>query len=311
MSPESRRVRQVIHPSDVLEGEGLHLKRSFPSYLLDYPDPFLLLDHFAWDNPAEYRSGFPMHPHRGIETVTYLLEGAMVSRDSLGNTSLIGPGEVGWLTAGSGVLHEEVPQAGDGSGRVEGFQLWINLPGYIKMSRPVDRHIPAASIPQVQRGDGSLVKVICGEVDGETGPVVGVASDPHLLDVSLPAGCYFSLPASSGCTCLAYLYRGVVQFGPPPTEEEADAEIIPAMPLGYQAPGREPPDGLVAPRLVVFADGDRVEARSSLESARFLLLMGRALHEPIARHGSIVMSTPEEIEETLRDYEHGMLFRPS
>ena len=307
---DSRHLHQVIHPSNVFEGGGIPIRRSFPSYLLDYPDPFLLFDHFAWDYPAEYSLGFPEHPHRGIETVTYLLVGAMAQRDSLGNTGVIGPGEVGWLTAGSGILHEELPQAGDGSGRVEGFQLWINLPGYLKMSRPQERHILAANIPQVRRGDGSTVKVICGEVDGEIGPVEGVASDPHLLDVSLPAGCHFSLPAPSGTTCLAYLYRGVAQFGPPPTEEEADAEIIPAMPLGYQVTGREPSGGLVAPRLVVFADGDRLEARSAIEPARFLLLMGRPLHEPIARHGSIVMTSAEEIEETLRDYEHGMFIRP-
>jgi hypothetical protein len=308
---DSRRVHQVIYPSNVLEGACLPLKRSFPSYILDYPDPFLLFDHFAGDDPALYRSGFPQHPHRGLETVTCLLDGVWEDRDSLGNTFHVGPGDVLWLTAGSGVIHEELPQAGAGSARVEGFQLWINLPGYLKKSRPQYRHIPAASILHVKRDDGSTVRVVCGEVDGEVGPVVGVASDPTLLDVSLPAGSYFSLPAPSGYTCLAYLYRGGAGFGPLPSEEEADVEIIPAAPLAYGVPGREPLGGLAAPRLVVFAEGDLLEARTAFEPARLLLLMGRPLYEPIARHGSIVMTSAEEIEDTLRDIHNGTFISPA
>jgi hypothetical protein len=322
---DSRRVRQVIHPSNVLERAGpndsgagpnisgtwLPLKRSIPSYILDYPDPFLLLDHFAWDDPSEYRAGFPQHPHRGLETVTCLLDGVWEDRDSLGNTFDLAPGDVLWLTAGSGVLHEELPQAAAGSARVEGFQLWINLPGYLKKSRPQYRHLPAAGIPQVERGDGSTVRVICGEVDGEIGPVQGVASDPTLLDVSLPPGCHFSLSAPSGYTCLAYLYRGQGQFGPLPSDEEADTEIIPAAPLAYGVPEREPLGGLAAPRLVVFEDGDLLEARTSLEPARFLILLGHPLHEPIARHGSIVMTSAEEIEDTLRDIHNGAFISPA
>ena len=312
MPPDIRRVRQAIHPLSVLEGagRGVSLKRSFPSYVLDYPDPFLLFDHFASDDPADFHAGFPMHPHRGIETVTYMLDGAMAHRDNLGNTGSIGPGDVQWLTAGSGILHEEMPQPGVNSPRLEGFQLWINLPGYLKMSRPSYQEISAASIPAVERSDGSTVRVISGEMDGVIGPAMGVSGDPVFLDISLPAGCYFSLPTPPDGTCLAYLYRGQAEFGPVRLEDEAEEEPIPAMPLSYSVPGREPPGGLAAAKLVVFEDGDQLAARSPLGTARFLLLLGRSLHEPIVRHGSIVMHTIEELEDTLRDIHNGMFIPP-
>jgi len=311
MLNSTRSVTQIIEPQYVIEGADVLLRRSFGPRRENLFDPFLLFDHFAFNDPIEGPIvGFPQHPHRGIETVTYMLDGSMAHRDSLGNSGAIGPGDVQWLTAGSGILHEEMPQPGVNSPRMEGFQLWINLPGYLKMSRPAYQEIPAASIPQVERSDGSTLRVICGEVDGAIGPAMGVSGDPVLLDISLPAGCNFNLPTSPDATCLAYLYRGQVIFGPAPLEDEANEELIPAMPLSYSVPDREPPGGLAAAKLVVFEDGDRLAARSPLGAARFLLLQGRSLHEPIARHGSIVMHNHEELEDTLRDIHNGMFIRP-
>ena len=304
-------VRQVVHPQNVLEGAGVRLKRSFPTYLLDFPDPFLLFDHFGSDNPADYLAGFPTHPHRGIETVTYMLEGAVAHRDSLGNSGVIGAGDVQWMTAGSGILHEEMPKGVNG--KMEGFQLWVNLPAYLKMTRPAYQEIPARKVPVLQRKDGSTVRLIAGELDGEIGPVVGIAADPVYMDVELPAESTFSLPVEGGQTVLVYLFRGAASFEepPPPGDEMPLSSPLPAAPLGYSLPAAELQEEgwLAAPKLLVFGDGKRLLARTASEKARFLVFLGRALHEPIVRYGPFVMNTREEIEDTLRDLHSGTFIR--
>jgi hypothetical protein len=311
MSPHTCPVRQVIVPQNVLEGAGVRLKRSFPTYLLDFPDPFLLFDHFGSDNPADYLAGFPTHPHRGIETVTYMLEGAVAHRDSLGNSGVIGAGDVQWMTAGRGILHEEMPKGVNG--RMEGFQLWVNLPAYLKMTRPSYQEIPAKAIPVLRRKDGSIVRLIAGELDGVIGPVEGIAADPVYMDVELPPDSTFSLPVDAGQTALAYLFRGQASFEEPPPEgdEMPLSSPLPAAPLAYGVPPAEPPDEgwLVAPKLLLFGEGERLLARTASEAARFLVFLGRAMHEPIVRYGPFVMNTREEIEDTLRDLRSGTFIR--
>ena len=186
MAPGTRNVADIVEPQSVTEGAGVRLRRSIATRRLNYVDPFLLFDHFGSDDPRDYLAGFPMHPHRGIETVTYMLAGLVNHRDSIGNAGTIGAGDVQWMTSGGGILHEEMPKPKDG--RMEGFQLWVNLPARLKMSRPQYREIPAAAIPAVRRPDGVTVRVVAGESEGVRGPVTEIAADPEYLDVTVPAG---------------------------------------------------------------------------------------------------------------------------
>ncbi len=273
----SRPVRQIIEPQPVLEGAGVRLRRSFPGRSLDFPDPFLLFDHFGSDNPADYMAGFPMHPHRGIETVTYMLTGAVAHRDSLGNAGVIRAGDVQWMTAGGGILHEEMPQQAP-DGRMEGFQLWVNLPARLKMSRPRYQEFTADTIPQITRPDGVTIRVIAGAAEGLTGPVREIAADPIYLDVAVPAGGGFVFPMTRGHTALAYVFRGAGTFG--------GATIR-------------------APKLLVFSDGDQIEAAAGDQPVRFLLMSGKPAGEPIVRYGPFVMNTREEILQALRDLQDG------
>lgn len=277
MTTASRSVRQIIEPQPVLEGAGVRLKRSFPGRALDFPDPFLLFDHFGSDNPADYMAGFPMHPHRGIETVTYMLTGAVAHRDSLGNAGVIAAGDVQWMTAGGGIMHEEMPQQAP-DGRMEGFQLWVNLPARLKMSPPRYQEFAADSVPQVVRADGVVIRVIAGTVDGVTGPVAEISADPIYLDVTVPPQGSFSFAVARGHTALAYLFRG-------------------AGTLGGTA--------FHAPKLLLFGDGDMIEADAGDQPARFLLMSGQPAHEPIVRYGPFVMNTREEILQALRDLQEG------
>ncbi len=277
----SRTVRQIIEPQPVLEGAGVRLRRSFPGRSLDFPDPFLLFDHFGSDDPRDYMAGFPMHPHRGIETVTYMLTGAVAHRDSLGNAGVIRAGDVQWMTAGGGILHEEMPQQAP-DGRMEGFQLWVNLPARLKMSRPRYQEFTADTIPQVIRPDGVTIRVIAGTAEGMTGPVREIAADPIYLDVAVPAGGSFVFPVTRGHTALAYVFRGAGIFG------------------GTMAR---------APRLVLFGDGDTVEVSAGDQAVRFLLMTGKPANEPIVRYGPFVMNTREEILQALRDLQNGTFVR--
>ncbi len=273
----SRTVRQIIEPQPILEGAGVRLRRSFPGRSLDFPDPFLLFDHFGSDDPRDYMAGFPMHPHRGIETVTYMLTGAVAHRDSLGNAGVIRAGDVQWMTAGGGIMHEEMPQQAP-DGRMEGFQLWVNLPARLKMSPPRYQEFTADTIPHVTRPDGVTIRVIAGAAEGVTGPVREIAADPIYQDVDVPARGKFSVAVAPGHTALRYIFRGAGTFGGTTVR---------------------------APKLLLFDDGDRIEVSAGEEGARFLLMTGQPANEPIVRYGPFVMNTREEILQALRDLQDG------
>ncbi len=284
MSQSSRPVARVVKPEPVIEGAGVHLRRSVGTRTLDHLDPFLLLDHFESARPEDYEAGFPYHPHRGIETVTIVRQGEVQHRDSLGHQGSIGAGDIQWMTSGSGILHEEMPQIRpEGIG---GLQLWLNLPAREKMTRPKYRDLSAGHLTHTALDGGADVRVIAGEAAGGrlAGPVEGLAVAPKFIDVTLPAGASLREAIPRGHTAFAYVDQGEVRFGP------------------EQTPAR-------APALVVFGDGDLVEASSGSDGGRFLLAAARPLGEPIARHGPFVMNTRAEIEEALRDLRSGHFIR--
>ena len=287
MDAQPRSVAGIVTPQSVLEGAGVRLKRSMPSSRLDYLDPFLLFDHFGSDNPADYIQGFPMHPHRGIETVTYMLEGVVNHRDSLGNAGSIEAGDVQWMTSGRGILHEEMPQPRDG--KMVGFQLWVNLPAKLKMTQPRYQEIPSERIPEIRREDGVKIRVIAGTVDNVSGPVTEIAAQPTYLDVTLPAHVSFSHSIERGHAAFAYVFEGEGTFG---ITDEEEGETC------------------AHPRLVAFDDGDYVQVVTASQPVRFLLVSGQPLYEPIARYGPFVMNTRQEIEQALRDLQNGTFVEP-
>ena len=282
MSKEPRRVELVFDPQPVVEGAGVKLKRSIGLASLNYLDPFLLLDHFGSTDAADYKAGFPLHPHRGIETVTYLLKGEVRHRDTMGNSGSIGPGDVQWMTAAGGLMHEEMPQVRPEG--IDGFQLWVNLPAKLKMTRPRYQNIGAAQIPEVKAEGGATVRVIAGKVNSVEGAVSGIAADPTYLDVALPAGKTFTHDIQRGHTAFAYVYEGA------PTFDAADGDAG---------------ETVEALALVVFGDGDFVRVNAGESSVRFLLVSGAPLNEQIARYGPFVMNTREEIQQALRDLQEG------
>ena len=274
----SRPIAQRIEPQAVIEGADVRLRRSIAPRVSNEFDPFLLFDHFAFNNPIEGPLvGFPMHPHRGIETVTYMLEGSVHHRDSLGNSGLIGPGDVQWMTSGRGIMHEELPRRGP-SGRVNGFQLWVNLPAAMKMSTPRYQEVREADIPAATTG-GAQVRAVAGTVNGVTGPVADIAAAPVYFDVRLGAGGSFTAPVPAGHTALAYVFEGEAEFGTP----------------GQAAS---------ALTMVVLGDGDHVDVRSQT-GGRFLLIAGAPFGEPIVPYGPFVMNTAAEIQQALRDLRAG------
>jgi redox-sensitive bicupin YhaK (pirin superfamily) len=274
----TRSIKQIVEPQYVIEGAGVLLQRSLAPSRENPLDPFLLFDHFAFDNPSGKIGGFPMHPHRGIETVTDMLKGSVQHRDSLGNAGKITPGDVQWMTSGRGILHEEMPQR-DPEGVVRGFQLWVNLPAELKMSAPRYQEVTAQMIPEVNQ-DGAKVRVVAGSLDGATGPVTEIAIQPTYLDVTVEANRTFSIPIPIGHTALAYVMEGEGVFG--------DDEIVSAM------------------RMVVFGNGDHVRAQGTqASSVRFLLISGQPIGEPIVPYGPFVMNTFEQIQQTLVDLREG------
>jgi len=282
MDLQAREVTRVIQPEATSDGAGVKLKRSIATETLDYLDPFLLFDHFGSANSDDYIAGFPIHPHRGIETVTYMLAGAVNHRDSSGNSGVIRAGDVQWMTAGGGIMHEEMPQLE--GGRLDGFQLWVNLPARLKMSKPRYQEIVSRDIPTIERENGVRIRVIAGKVDDVQGSVTEIAADPAYLDISIPANASFTHRIPRGHTAFAYLFEGKGIFG---------------------VTNAQPDEIVTAPRLIVFGDGDQVEIEASGDGARFLLISGRPLNEPIARYGPFVMNTEEEIEQALFDLRRG------
>jgi redox-sensitive bicupin YhaK (pirin superfamily) len=277
-------VTQIVGPEPVVEGAGVHLARSMGTRRLDHLDPFLLLDHFESVEPADYRAGFPYHPHRGIETVTIVRKGEVRHRDSLGHRGSIGAGDIQWMTSGSGILHEEMPQVHPEG--IAGLQLWLNLPAREKMTRPKYRDIQSDRLPEVETPEGARLRMIAGDAAGgrPAGPVEGLAVAPKFVDVTLPPGTAFREGVPRGHTVFAYLDHGDVHFGP----------------------DRRPVRG---PALVIFGDGDLVEAWAGPGGGRFLLAAARPLGEPIARYGPFVMNTRAEIEQTLQDLRTGHFIR--
>jgi redox-sensitive bicupin YhaK (pirin superfamily) len=282
MKALSRKIETIIKPEPVTEGAGVRLNRSIGTDRLDYLDPFLLLDHFASSNRQDYEAGFPLHPHRGIDTVTYVLRGEVQHKDTLGNSGRIGAGDVQWMTAGRGIMHEEMPQVRPEG--IAGFQLWVNLPAKLKMTRPRYQEIRSDEIPEIKKEDGTKVRVITGTVNGISGPVTGIAANPIYLDVFVPAHTSFMQPIERGHTAFAYVFEGEAKFA---GDEKDDGTMI------------------ASPRLVVMGDGDHVQVSTGAAPARFLLLSGKPLHEPIARYGPFVMNTEEEIEQTLLELRQG------
>ena len=274
----TRSIARLIEPQAVSDGAGVRLKRSIAGAALDYLDPFLLLDHFGSDNPEDYIAGFPMHPHRGIETVTYMHSGVVEHRDSLGHAGAIGAGDVQWMTAGRGILHEEMPQLR--GGHLSGFQLWVNLPARLKMTAPRYQEVGAAQIPEIRRPDGTLIRVIAGRVGGVQGAVKEIAADPTYLDVVMPANASFEQPVARGHTAFAYVYAGEARL-------DAAGGMVPA------------------PKLVVFGDGDAVSVQAGMQGLKLLLVSGKPLNEPVARYGPFVMNTAEEIRQTLMELRNG------
>ncbi len=288
--PTTRPIRRMVKSQPTIEGAGVHLRRAFGYDQVPLLDPFLMLDDFRSSDPERYLPGFPWHPHRGIETITYMLEGQVEHGDSLGNRGVIGPGDVQWMTAGSGVVHQEMPQ-GDPAGRMGGFQLWANLPARQKMMDPRYRDVRAADIPVVSLPGGTTVRVVCGQAGGESGPVRDIVIDPQYLDVSVPPGGVFTHPVATDHTAFAYVVSGSGRFGP--------------------YPGTLPPAGGLASSemLVIFGPGDQVAVRASEVGLRFLLISGRPLGEPIAWGGPIVMNTQEELQTAFEEYRKGTFLK--
>jgi redox-sensitive bicupin YhaK (pirin superfamily) len=297
----NRRIRQVIKSRSTIEGAGVHLHRAIGFGRSEQYDPFLLLDDFRSDRPEEYIKGFPWHPHRGIETITYVLRGDVEHGDSLGNSGVISSGDVQWMTAGSGIIHQEMPK-GDASGAMQGFQLWANLPAADKMMDPRYRGFGKTEIPTANDPGGASVKVIAGSVAGTVGPVHDVVTRPEYLDVHLPAGRTFTHPTPRGHTAFAYVIGGRGVFC-----REEDPFSYEAVPDRYTEPR---PDRLIGDgNLVFFSDGETVTVSAEDEPVRFLLISGRPIGEPIAWYGPIVMNTQEELRVAFEELERGTFIK--
>jgi quercetin 2,3-dioxygenase len=298
-----RPVTRMSQSVPTREGAGVRLRRAFPFGDPAEFDPFLLLDDFRSDNPADYRAGFPWHPHRGIETITYVLAGAVEHQDSLGNRGLLGVGDIQWMTAGSGILHQEMPQ-GDPQGRMHGFQLWANLPSSLKMTKPRYQDVPARDVPEVVEDDGTTVRVLCGRFGGKTGPVEGIAADPRYLDVSVPAGRRKQLAADVEQFAFAYVFAGSGTFRDASAPQGVMTEQI-----GRAAAPAGSLDDTSNRTLVVFDRGDEVVVRAGEQGIRFLLVSGRPIQEPIAWYGPIVMNTEEELLQAQQELRDGTFIR--
>ncbi len=297
-----RPVKSISQSRPTVEGAGVKLRRAFGFGETADFDPFLLMDDFRNDKPEDYRAGFPWHPHRGIETITYVLAGTVEHRDSLGNMGTLGAGDVQWMTAGSGILHQEMPE-GDSAGRMHGFQLWANLPASLKMIAPRYQDMKAAEIPEIVDDDGTRVRVVCGEFWGRRGPVEGVAAAPSYLDVFVPAGLRKTLPVETERHAFAYVFDGAGSF---------HAASRPFGALTEQTvDGRETltRDRAGDRSLVLFDSGDEITVDAGEAGIRFLMVSGKPLKEPVAWYGPIVMNTKEELQVAVRELRDGTFIK--
>ena len=296
-----RPVKRIAQSTPVLEGAGVHLRRAFGFGTTNEFDPFLLFDDFRNDNPDDYLAGFPWHPHRGIETITYVLAGTVNHGDSLGNRGSLGSGDVQWMTAGSGILHQEMPK-GDPKGRMHGFQLWANLPSSLKMTPPRYQDVSSSSIPEVTDDDGTQVRVVCGDFWGKSGPVDGVAAAPRYLDISVPSGVRKRLQVETERNAFAYVFEGSGTF-----RDASEPRAVLTEQVGSDAAPRLDP---VSDRsLVVFDRGDEVVVQAGPSGIRFLLVSGLPIQEPVAWRGPIVMNTTEQLQQAYAELRNGTFIK--
>jgi quercetin 2,3-dioxygenase len=296
-----RPIKRLTRSTPTLEGAGVHLRRAFGFGDTAETDPFLLLDDFRNERPEDYLAGFPWHPHRGIETITYVLSGTVEHGDSLGNRGALGGGDIQWMTAGSGIIHQEMPK-GDRDGRMHGFQLWANLPSSLKMTAPRYQDVKAADIPDVTDDDGTKARVICGSFWGVSGPVDGIAAEPSYLDISVPPGKKKTLKVETTRHAFAYVFAGSGKFAnaSPPRGVLTDTIGAWNTPVWEQAENR---------CLIVFGRGDEVVVQAGEEGIRFLLVSGKPLEEPVAWYGPIVMNTREELERAFAELHEGTFLK--
>jgi redox-sensitive bicupin YhaK (pirin superfamily) len=297
-----RPVKRLVKSQPTLEGAGVHLRRAFGFGKTTDFDPFLLLDDFRNDVPEDYLAGFPWHPHRGIETITYVLAGTVEHGDSMGNHGAIAAGDVQWMTAGSGIIHQEMPK-GDQAGRMHGFQLWANLPASLKMTAPRYQEVKATDIPEIRDDDGTHVRVVCGSFWGTTGPVDGIAADPIYIDVSLPPGRRKTLPVETTRHAFAYIFAGSGKFC------NASAPLaVPTEGVGWSNITM-PPAEVDNRSLVLFDRGDELTVEAGNDGIRFLLVSGKPLQEPVAWYGPIVMNTQEQLQQAFQEIERGTFLK--
>ena len=296
-----RPVKRIVQAQPTVEGAGVKLRRAFGFGDTTETDPFLLFDDFRNERPEDYLAGFPWHPHRGIETITYVLSGSVSHGDSLGNQGLLGAGDVQWMTAGRGILHQEMPR-GDDRGRLHGFQLWANLPASLKLTPPRYQDVGARDIPEIADDDGTRVRIVCGEFWGRRGPVDGIAADPSYLDVWVPAGRRKTLPVDTRRRAFAYVFEGDGSF------RDASA------PFGVLTEQPGPGESVVRERtgnrsLVLFAAGDEVTVEAGAQGIRFLLVSGSPIEEPVAWYGPIVMNTQAELNQAVSELRNGTFIK--
>jgi len=296
-----RPIKRLIKSKPTIEGAGVHLRRAFGFGATSEFDPFLLLDDFRNDIPQDYLAGFPWHPHRGIETITYVLAGTVEHGDSLGHSGTIGAGDVQWMTAGRGIIHQEMPK-GDHAGRMHGFQLWANLPSSLKMIAPRYQEVNSGEMPVVTDDDGTAVRIVCGSFWGKKGPVDGIAADPIYLDVTVPPGRRKSLPVETPRHAFAYVFAGAGKFC-----NASSPLAVPTEPVGWL--DTTPPSEAENRSLILFDRGDEVIVQAGDEGIRFLLVSGKPLEQPVAWYGPIVMNTQEQLQQAFLELREGTFLK--
>ncbi len=296
-----RPVKQIIQTQSTMEGAGVRLQRAFGFGKTKEFDPFLLFDDFRNDRPEDYLAGFPWHPHRGIETITYVLAGSVEHGDSLGNKGRMTAGDVQWMTAGSGILHQEMPK-GDPQGRMHGFQLWANLPASLKMTAPRYQDIPSAAIPEVAEDDGTRARIISGEFWGQRGPVEGVAADPSYVDISVPPGKFRRIKVETTRNTFAYIFAGSGTF-----RDASDPQAV--LTEQVARPDAAPVYDARNHSLVLFDRGDEIAVQAGPEGIRFLLVSGKPLEEPVAWYGPIVMNTQDQLRQAMQELNNGTFIK--